>query len=353
SGTFLLKKQGCLHYKTFPFDLDSYVQSDFLLDLCSHVKNYETQTGRSYLPALQSVFQSPDEWFIDLSERKSSILLEVLKLQTEKKMVDLRKSSEEESEVKSFLQCLPYISQLRSMTVRAPITVNELTLDLNEEQQSERNLSRVLSSLAILLRLWTVQCLNSTQYKIQSVSVSVLPCHQGPVTLILSKKTLQELVECVYEAQEEKLTECFLQKVSGDLTSCSLSWEEFHYFLQHRIQQITVDFRKSNIHCRISEILPFLNRIQFKRISSAFMLCAIREIYESGSAGFMSSLLSSVNNYINLQSRELDSVHCAALRFTLQHCTAASLNLLWTSIPEEELQSILHLFTHLSHLRSH
>ncbi|XP_042575294.1 uncharacterized protein LOC109097822 isoform X3 [Cyprinus carpio] len=266
-------------YKTFPFDLDSYVQSDFLLDLCSHVKNYETQTGRSYLPALQSVFQSPDEWFIDLSERKSSILLEVLKLQTEKKMVDLRKSSEEESEVKSFLQCLPYISQLR-----------------------------------------------------------------------LSKKTLQELVECVYEAQEEKLTECFLQKVSGDLTSCSLSWEEFHYFLQHRIQQITVDFRKSNIHCRISEILPFLNRIQFKRISSAFMLCAIREIYESGSAGFMSSLLSSVNNYINLQSRELDSVHCAALRFTLQHCTAASLNLLWTSIPEEELQSILHLFTHLSHL---
>ncbi|XP_042575295.1 uncharacterized protein LOC109097822 isoform X4 [Cyprinus carpio] len=266
-------------YKTFPFEEVAVVQSDFLLDLYSHVKNYETHTGRNYLPALQSVFQSPDEWIIDLSQRKISVLLEVLKLQTEKKSVKLRRCSEEESEVMSFLQCLPYISQLR-----------------------------------------------------------------------LSKKTLQELVECVYEAQEEKLTECFLQKVSGDLTSCSLSWEEFHYFLQHRIQQITVDFRKSNIHCRISEILPFLNRIQFKRISSAFMLCAIREIYESGSAGFMSSLLSSVNNYINLQSRELDSVHCAALRFTLQHCTAASLNLLWTSIPEEELQSILHLFTHLSHL---
>ncbi|KTG38728.1 hypothetical protein cypCar_00025618 [Cyprinus carpio] len=85
-------------------------------------------------------------------------------------------------------------------------------------------------------------------------------------------------------------------------------------------------------------------------MSSSFMLCAIREIYESGSAGFVSGLLSSVENYINLQSRELDSVHCEALRFTLQHCTAASLNLLWTSIPEEELQSILPLFTHLSHL---
>ncbi len=105
-------------YTTFPFNKDEDYynnddQSDFLLDLYSHVKNYETQTGRSYLPALQSVFQSPDEWIINLSERKISVLLEVLKLQTEKKPVDLRRCSEEEREVMSFLQCLPYISQLR------------------------------------------------------------------------------------------------------------------------------------------------------------------------------------------------------------------------------------------------
>ncbi len=104
-------------YTTFPFNKDYYydddVQSEFLLDLCSHVKNYETQTGRSYLPALQSVFQSPDVWMINLSERKISVLLEVLKLQTEKKPVDLIRCSEEEREVMSFLQCLPYISQLR------------------------------------------------------------------------------------------------------------------------------------------------------------------------------------------------------------------------------------------------
>ncbi len=109
-------------YKTFPFnkDEDYYindVQSDFLLDLYSHVKNYETQTGRSYLPALQSVFQSPDVWIINLSERKISVLLEVLKLQTEKKTVDLRRCSEEEREVMSFLQFLPYISQLRLVFV--------------------------------------------------------------------------------------------------------------------------------------------------------------------------------------------------------------------------------------------
>ncbi|KAL0172551.1 hypothetical protein M9458_032862, partial [Cirrhinus mrigala] len=104
-------------YKTFPFDeeCDEYSaddQSDFLLDLYSHVKNYETQTGRSFFPALQSVFQSPDVWIIDLSQRKSSVLLEVLKLQTEKKPVELRGCSEEETEMMSFLQCLPYISQL-------------------------------------------------------------------------------------------------------------------------------------------------------------------------------------------------------------------------------------------------
>ncbi len=107
-------------YKTFPFNKDYYnnhVQSDFLLDLCSHVKNYETQTGRSYLPALQSVFQSPDVWIIYLSERKISVLLEVLKLQTEKKPVDLIRCSEEEREVMSFLQCLTYISQLRLVFV--------------------------------------------------------------------------------------------------------------------------------------------------------------------------------------------------------------------------------------------
>ncbi|XP_056089434.1 nucleotide-binding oligomerization domain-containing protein 2-like isoform X2 [Rhinichthys klamathensis goyatoka] len=156
---------------------------DFLLDLCSHVKNYETQTGRSFLPALQSVFQSPDVWIIDLSQRKTSVLLEVLKLQTEKKPVKLSGCSEEESEMKSFLQCLSYISQLRA-----------------------------------------------------------------------SKESLQKLVECVYEAQEEELTQHFLQKVGGDLTSCSLSWEELHYFLQHRIQQITVNFRKSDIQCNITAI---------------------------------------------------------------------------------------------------
>ncbi|XP_052475018.1 uncharacterized protein LOC128030954 [Carassius gibelio] len=113
---FLTLLSSVCSYKTFPFDdnyHDAYVQSDFLLDLCSHVKNYETQTGRSFLPALQSVFQLRDVWIIDLSERKSSVLLEVLKLQTEKKPVELSGCSDEEIDVKSLLQCLPHVSKLR------------------------------------------------------------------------------------------------------------------------------------------------------------------------------------------------------------------------------------------------
>nr|XP_055053823.1 uncharacterized protein LOC129438954 [Misgurnus anguillicaudatus] len=92
----------------------NYEKLDFLLDLCSHVKDYESQTGSSVLPALQSIYQSsPAVWTINLSERKTSILLEVLKLQTEKKPVELIDWTDDESEVRGFIQCLPYISQLR------------------------------------------------------------------------------------------------------------------------------------------------------------------------------------------------------------------------------------------------
>ncbi|KAM4538349.1 nucleotide-binding oligomerization domain-containing protein 1-like isoform 2-T2 [Fundulus diaphanus] len=106
-------------YKRFPVE-DEYMddeevkyRSDFLLDLYSQMKDRETKTGLSLLPSLQSVFQSaPAVWTIDLSERKTSILLEVLRLQPEKKPVKLTGCSQEESEVRSFLRCLPYISQL-------------------------------------------------------------------------------------------------------------------------------------------------------------------------------------------------------------------------------------------------
>ncbi|XP_016098423.1 protein NLRC5-like, partial [Sinocyclocheilus grahami] len=259
----------------------NYKKCDFLLDLCSHVKDYETQTGRSVLPALQPIYQSaPAVWRIKLSERKSSILLEVLKLQTEKKPVELRDWTDEESEVKGFLQCLPYISQLR-----------------------------------------------------------------------LSKEALQQLVSVVYEAQDDELTRCFLKKVSEDLTSCSLTWEVIHYLLQHQALNLKLDFRKSKTSCEnIRELLPVLDRIQLKRLSPSFTLSIIMEIYETRFPQYVSSLMSSAGNDINLNARVLDSVHCAALRFTLEHCNTVKLNLLWTSIPEEQLESFLPLLSRVKQL---
>ena len=115
--------------ETFPFGNNHWYQNTVLLDLYSYVKNYETQTGRSVLPSLQPVFQSaPTVWSIDLSERKVSLLLEVMKLQPEKKPVELRGCSDEESEVKIFLQCLPYISKLRLMFLLSFIHLNSTYL---------------------------------------------------------------------------------------------------------------------------------------------------------------------------------------------------------------------------------
>ncbi|XP_051719651.1 uncharacterized protein LOC127496079 isoform X9 [Ctenopharyngodon idella] len=415
---------------------------DFLLDLCSHVKDYETQTGRSVLPALQTIYQSsPAVWRIKLSERKSSILLEVLKLQTEKKPVELIDWTDEESEVRGFLQCLPYISQLRnaerfipslckvfgprvkvdqvtpllqaldftvtlsgklpSSTCRSvgrvlgcsPLKLNltlntsvislrglkllfrhithlqKLSLEdkllvkmfralrslnapfpLSTEEfslltkVSKQNLSHILSSLTSLLRLLSVQCLDLTECKSEALSLTALLGLQETLTIRFSKETLQQLVSLVYEAQDDELTRSFLKKVSKDLTSCSLTWELIHYLLQHQALNLKLDFRKSRILCEnIRELLLVLDRIQLKRLSPSFTLSIIMEIYETRFPQYVSSLMSSAGNDINLNGRVLDSVHCAALRFTLEHCNTIKLNLLWTSIPEEELESFLPL----------
>lgn len=97
--------------KCFKTDKETSV---FLLLLYKHIISYEALEGRSVLPALQSVYSSlPKIWSINLSDKNASLFLEVLKLQPVKKAVELKGWSEDESELKILLQCLPYISQLR------------------------------------------------------------------------------------------------------------------------------------------------------------------------------------------------------------------------------------------------
>ncbi|XP_053345652.1 uncharacterized protein LOC128515591 [Clarias gariepinus] len=446
-------------YNTFPYGEEFHGfqerQSGFLLDLYSRVKQYESETDRSVLPVLLPVYQSgPPVWFINLSKRKVSLLLEVLKLHTEKKPVVLRVCSDEESEVRSFLQCLPYISQLRvnrcaerfiprlseavvdcaedTDVVRAFFTAMDFTftidwvlttrecravrkvLNLSDSKLkltlkpraislrgagllfrhithlqklclSDRVLGRlvravravraggslvieelcldhnrikpknemfkVLSSLSSLLNIWTVHCVNLTECSMESLSLISLMCHPGNLKIRLSKATLQQFIDLLYVDKDEDLTRFFLEKVGGDLTSCSLRWEELIHFLQQRVCRVSVNIRKSEItykHAR--QMLPLLSEVQFKRLNPRVLLSIIREIYETGSADCVSGLLSSTHSCINLNNTDVDSSHCTALCFTLQHCTSVSLSLLWTSIPEEELLKILPLFNRVSQL---
>ncbi|KAI4892266.1 hypothetical protein NFI96_025795, partial [Prochilodus magdalenae] len=294
-------------YTTFPFcriyeDDYDYIskQSRFLLDLYSYVKNYETQTDRSVLPALQPVYQSaPAVWSVDLSERKSSLLLEVLKLQTVKKPVELRGWPDEESEVSGFLQCLHYISQLR---------IYNGSEEFYTFEQGD-----------FLLDLY----LHVKNYETQT-GRSVLPALQ-PVYQSAPAVWIIDL--------SERKSSLFLEVLKlrkGKKPVKLLGWSD----------------EKSELRSFL-QCLPYISQLG---LSSRFVLPIIREIYETGSAHYVSSLLSSIKNCINLNSRELDSVHCAALRFILQHCTAVTLSLLWTSIPEGELGSIVPLLSHVSHL---
>nr|XP_029503659.1 uncharacterized protein LOC115119063 [Oncorhynchus nerka] len=232
-----------------------------------------------------------------------------------------------------------------------PLTVRELSLVLKSSQPPERVLSRALSSVASLLRLWRVQCLDLTDFCIQGHSLITLLCHQGPLSLRLNSDTLQQLTVVVYEAQDKDLTQWFLEKVGGDLTSCRLDWEVLLSLLQHSTHNITVDLRKNRLlEKNSSDLLPFLGRVTLKRFSSSFVKSTIRQIYDSRDSDCVSSLLRSSDHWINLNSRELDRVDCTALCFTLQHSHQVKVNLLWTSIPPGEIESILPLLDRVSQL---
>ncbi|XP_051798183.1 protein NLRC5-like isoform X4 [Acanthochromis polyacanthus] len=298
-------------YQTFPFNhIDDNHQSDFLLDLFSHVKDCETKTGLRVLPSLQSVFQSaPAVWSINLSERKTSILLEVLKLQSGKKQVKLTDWSHEESEVRSFLQCLPYISQLSvqrlGLDKTTRIFVNLFCAAAEREQQTGEKILELLPSLCsyktftlkqkwcdFLLDLYSyvaetgLRVLPSLQSVFQSapavwsinlserktsilLEVLKLQSEKKPVELTgwsheesevrsflqclpyisqlkLSEDHVQQLLVLVHEVQDQDLTLSLLNALSGDLTSCSLNWELLHYLLQQcPAQTITVNLRKN------------------------------------------------------------------------------------------------------------
>ncbi|XP_072229603.1 uncharacterized protein [Leuresthes tenuis] len=416
-------------YQTFPSeDLQDEDQSDFLLDIYFHLKHYESKTGLSVLPSLQSVFQSaPAVWFINLSERKTSILLEVLKLQSEKKHVRLTYSSQEESEVRSFLQCLPYISQLSlylwssDLQEETRFFGNLFCAAAEREQQTGEKMLELLSSvcskeifsfenrpifnkhrsdflldlcshvkdcesktgLSVLPSLqsvfqsapavWSINLserktsillevlkLQSEKKQVELTGCSheesevrsFLQCLPYISQLRLNEKILQQLLSLLHEVQDEDLTLSFLSKLGGDLSSCCLNWELLHHLLQQSSAQIiAVNLRKNRfLQHRAAPLLPFLDRILFKRPSPSFVRTFIRELCSAHASHMVPSLLRSLDHVINLSCTELDSVDCAALLFILRHSDRVQLKLLWASIPAEETKSILFTLDRVSDL---
>ena len=76
-----------------------------------------------------------------------------------------------------------FASAMRTSGFVAPVTVEELSLELDSLSLSQRALSRVLSSLSLLLRLWTVQCLDLTSCRVEGHSLIILLCLQDPLQL--------------------------------------------------------------------------------------------------------------------------------------------------------------------------
>lgn len=88
------------------------------------------------------------------------------------------------------------------------------------------------------------------------------------------------------------------------------------------------------------------------RLCPSFVLAVIREIYKARDSLIIPGLLRSLDHVISLTCREMDSEDCAALIFTLKHSDRVRLNLLWTSIPAGETESILFTLDKVSQLRS-
>uniref|UniRef100_A0AAZ1XWN6 Uncharacterized protein n=1 Tax=Oreochromis aureus TaxID=47969 RepID=A0AAZ1XWN6_OREAU len=248
-------------YQTFPFNkryMDDEYQCDFLLDLYFHVKDFETQTGLSVLPSLKSVFQSaPAVWFINLSERKTSILLEVLKLQPEKKPVKLRSCSHEESEARSFLQCLPYISQLsveyETSDEAVRFFVNLFCAAAEREQQAGEKILELLSLVCTYerfpfnesyTRVYQCNFLLDLYSHVKSyeakTGLSVLPSLQSVFSapavwfINLAERKTSILLEVLKLQPEKKQVE---------LTVCSQKTSKVRSFLQclPYISQLSVD----------------------------------------------------------------------------------------------------------------
>ncbi|KAM4538536.1 uncharacterized protein V3H82_024169 [Fundulus diaphanus] len=243
---------------------------------------------------------------------------------------------------------------VRRGRVASPLVLEELSVISTKFQPSQRVFLKLGSSLASLLRFWTVRRLDLTEPCLPAQSLYSLLLHDAPLTVRLSEESLQQLVVLLHEVQDQELTLSSLNKLGGDLSSCRLSREVLHYLLQQpSAQTITVNLKKNRFQDRAAQLLPFLHRLLLQRSSPSFVRTSIREIHRAGSSHMIPGLLRSLGHVINLSCTELDSEDTAALLFihsSFSLTDGVKLKLLWSSIPAEGTQSILRMLRSVSDL---
>ncbi|ROJ33099.1 Nucleotide-binding oligomerization domain-containing protein 2 [Anabarilius grahami] len=363
-------------YSTFPFAEDSKdMQSFFLLDLFTQLK--ESSSWKTALPALKPILMvAPAVWTVDLLKlEKTFALIELLKLQAVTKPVELRSWSCERENLKIFLNCLPYISKLCCDEQFFQTVCEVLSAD---NEWNPKQIAELLRSLGFSISL--MDMLPSRLCKAvgnifelldkEDISLSLLPqkisC-QGCAylfsnmkklqTLRFNKDTLEQLAEVVYDAQDENLTQLFLEKIDGDLSPCGLSWDVLSYLAQVTKKQVTLDLPEGRFNVlKVPSLLAVLDTVCFKRqdpslISPRFVRAALKEIYQKRAGHLIVKLVKSSANLINLCMRELDSTDCKALCFALHYSDGVKLNLLNSVIPSNETDSIVKLMHRVSDLR--
>ncbi len=82
----------------------------------------------------------------------------------------------------------------------------------------------------------------------------------------------------MYDAQDEKLTQLFLEKIDGDLSPCNWSWEVLSYLIQGTKKHVTLDLAEGRFNVlNVPSLLTLLDTVCFKR--QALYWCSDDYIY--------------------------------------------------------------------------
>ncbi|XP_039463487.1 uncharacterized protein LOC116325327 [Oreochromis aureus] len=92
---------------------------------------------------------------------------------------------------------------VRRGRVVCPLAVEELSLVPKKARPSHRVMLRAVSSLASLLRYWTVGRLDLTETCIPAQGLITLLLHDGPLTVKLSEESFQLLQALLHEIQDK------------------------------------------------------------------------------------------------------------------------------------------------------